>query len=333
MNRDDQMPADSKSGLPCESAPIFEEDKWRKAEPVDADRKDKCFALAVSACWIWFCIHIYQYEFWKTPGFLYNSICGCCACLCISERRRPGKESWFWLVIMLGIGVPYAFWSAMPFLQIPMLIVCAAYWTLIISGSLLEKDKTSQWVVFDGWNALLWVPFGNFGCSFRIVTGLHADHEESGDELEKRGRGKDIRYVLLGVVIAVPVLFIVLPLLSSADEGFQKMMQNSGLYIQDHLLYTIARMILSLPVAAYLFGLIYGGIHKRNTDRMDKESLRETWRSIQIVPTTAITTAMLIVCAIYLLFIGLQGKYLFSAFAGIRPENFTYAEYARRGFF
>ena len=92
------------------------------------------------------------------------------------------------------------------------------------------------------------------------------------------------------MVIAVPVLFIVLPLLSSADEGFQRMMQNSGLYIQEHFLYTIARMILSLPVAAYLFGLIYGGIHKRNTDRMDKESLRETSRSIQIVPTTAITT-------------------------------------------
>lgn len=53
--------------------------------------------------------------------------------------------------------------------------------------------------------------------------------------------------------------FIVLPLLSSADEGFQRMMQNSGLYIQEHFLYTIARMILSLPVAAYLFGLIYGG--------------------------------------------------------------------------
>lgn len=44
MNRDDQMPAGSKSSLPCESAPIFEEDEWKKAEPIDADSKDKCFA-------------------------------------------------------------------------------------------------------------------------------------------------------------------------------------------------------------------------------------------------------------------------------------------------
>lgn len=271
MNRDDQMPADSKSGLPCESAPIFEEDKWRKAEPVDADRKDKCFAWLYLLVGYGFVYTFTSMNFGRHLVFFTIAYAAVVLAYVFLKGGRPGKESWFWLVIMLGIGVPYAFWSAMPFLQIPMLIVCAAYWTLIISGSLLEKDKTSQWVVFDGWNALLWVPFGNFGCSFRIVTGLHADHEESGDELEKRGRGKDIRYVLLGVVIAVPVLFIVLPLLSSADEGFQKMMQNSGLYIQDHLLYTIARMILSLPVAAYLFGLIYGGIHKRNTDRMDKE--------------------------------------------------------------
>lgn len=333
MNRDDQMPAGSKSSLPCESAPIFEEDEWKKAEPIDADSKDKCFA------WLYLLVgygFVYTFTSMDFGGHLVLFTIAYAAIVLayvFLKGGHPGKESWFWLVIMLGIGVPYAFWSAMPFLQIPMLIVCAAYWTLIISGSLLEKDKTSQWVVFDGWNALLWVPFGNFGCSFKIITGLHADREESGDEPEKKSRGRDIRYVLLGVVIAVPVLFIVLPLLSSADEGFQRMMQNSGLYIQEHFLYTIARMILSLPVAAYLFGLIYGGIHKRNTDRMDKESLRETSRSIQIVPTTAITTAMLIVCAIYLLFIGLQGKYLFSAFAGIRPENFTYAEYARRGFF
>lgn len=36
---------------------------------------------------------------------------------------------------------------------------------------------------------------------------------------------------------------------------------------------------------------------------------------------------------IYVLFIGLQVTYLFSAFTGNIPQDFTYAEYARRGFF
>lgn len=333
MNTENQMPAGGKSSLPCESAPIFEEDESRKAKPVHADQKDKCFAWLYLLVGYGFVYTFTSLDFGRHLLFFTVAYAAVVLAYTLLKGGHPGRESWFWLVIMLGIGVPYAFWSAMPFLQIPMLILCAAYWTLIISGSLLEKDKTSAWVLFDGWNALLRVPFGNFGCGFRIMTGIHGDEERARHDLEKGGRGKDIRYIFLGIILAVPVLLIVLPLLSSADEGFQRMIQNSGLYIQEHFLYTIARMILSLPVAAYLFGLIYGGIHKRNTDGIDKESLRETSRSIRIVPTTAIATAMLIVCAIYLLFIGLQGKYLFSAFAGIRPENFTYAEYARRGFF
>ena len=34
-----------------------------------------------------------------------------------------------------------------------------------------------------------------------------------------------------------------------------------------------------------------------------------------------------------MVFMGIQGNYLFSAIAGRLPETFTYAEYARRGFF
>ena len=335
MNTDKQMPAGSENGLPCESAPILEEDEWRRAKPIDADKKDKCFAWLYLLVGYGFVYTFTSMNFGRHLAFFTIAYAAVVLAYIFQKGKRPGRESWFWLAIMLSMGVPYAFWSAMPFLQVPVLIVCAAYWTLIISGSLLEKDKTSQWILFDGWNALLRVPFGNFGCGFQIIAGIHGDGDKDMDDEEicEKSRKKDIMYIFLGIVMAVPILLIVLPLLSSADEGFQRMLQSSGVYIQEHFLYNLARMILALPVAAYLFGSIYGGIHKRNTDNIDKESLRETSRAVRIVPNTAITTAMLIVCAIYLLFIGLQGKYLFSAFAGIRPENFTYAEYARRGFF
>ncbi len=37
--------------------------------------------------------------------------------------------------------------------------------------------------------------------------------------------------------------------------------------------------------------------------------------------------------ALYLLFFGVQGEYLFGAFLGRLPQGFTVAEYARQGFF
>ena len=48
MNTEKQMPAGSENGLPCESAPVFEENEWIKAKPIEADGKDKCFAWPVS---------------------------------------------------------------------------------------------------------------------------------------------------------------------------------------------------------------------------------------------------------------------------------------------
>ena len=230
MNTEKQMPAGSENGLPCESAPVFEENEWIKAKPIEADGKDKCFALLYLLVGYGFVYTFTSMDFGSHLAFYTAAYAAAVLAYIFLKGGRPGRESWFWMVIMLGVGVPYAFWSAMPFLQVPMLIVCAAYWTLLISGSLLEKDKTSEWVVFDGWNALLRVPFGNFGCGFKIITGIHEDRETD-EELQKKGRGKDIRYIILGIIIAVPVLLLVLPLLSSADEGFQRLMQNSGLYI------------------------------------------------------------------------------------------------------
>ena len=59
----------------------------------------------------------------------------------------------------------------------------------------------------------------------------------------------------------------------------------------------------------------------------------ESGRVFRFVPDIAVLTFGVIVSAVYLLFIGLQARYLFSAFFGILPEAYTYAQYARQGFF
>lgn len=96
---------------------------------------------------------------------------------------------------------------------------------------------------------------------------------------------------------------------------------------------TFTRIIFAIPVSLYLFGLVFGGIYGRNTDKIKVEDLVETEKSMRKVPDVAICTVLLILNLVYVLFIGLQGSYLFSAFAKKLPAVFTYAEYARRGFF
>lgn len=242
------------------------------------------------------------------------------------KAETLSKESWFWFLVMLSMGLPYAFYSVWGILQVLALMMVAAYWTLLTTDRLLKCNRTSEWVFFDVWNAMVVVPFCNFGCQVRV---LFRRAEEKEGEKEK---GK-IGAVLLGLVLVFPVLMIVLPLLSSADAGFEHLVGNLLQYIGDHLMLVFLRILFAIPVSFYLFGLVFGGVHGRNTERIKVSSLMKTKRQMRVVADTTVCTALLVLCFVYLLFIGLQGSYLFSAFAGGLPEEFTYAEYARRGFF
>lgn len=247
-------------------------------------------------------------------------------CYLWGKEIHPPKESWFWLAVMLAVGIPYAFWTVLYFLQFLALLAVAAYWTLSASGRLLGNGRTSQWVFFDGWNALFLVPFGNFGCQIRALS------FRAGEESGQKGTGK-VRAVLLGIVIAIPVLVIILPLLSSADAAFQSLVGDLGDWTSEHLWLIFVRAAFAVPVSFYLFGLAFGGIHGKGTDRFQEEKLEKAGKMARIVPDTAVCTALVVICLVYCLFVGLQGNYLFSAFTGRIPESFTYSEYARRGFF
>lgn len=283
----------------------------------------------------------------------------------LSYHLKKGKklttESVFWAAVVAGIGIPGAFWSIMPFLQVLALMAAAAYWTLAASGSLLGEGKTSQWIFFDLWNAGIFVPFSNFGCQLRVLLGREtqeasegatpearnatngvtegethtgaAHPEEAAGAAPRSGRGKYAAGVVCGLVLTAPVLMIVLPLLSSADAGFEAALNNLGFYLSEHFLVTFLRIMFSLSVSAYLFGLAYGGINGRGTGHIHKEKVRQAGQRARLLPDLAFYIVLGIVCLVYLAFIWMQAGYLFSAFAGIRPEAFTYAEYARRGFF
>lgn len=246
-----------------------------------------------------------------------------------TKNIKPAKESWFWFVVLIAIGISYAFWSVMAVLQIMALIAVAAYWTLSASGRLLDKKKTSKWVFFDGCNSIAVVPFCNFLCQPKVLFRINSTENE-GEEESMRG---NIRAILFGIAITFPILIIILPLLSKADAGFEHLAGNAVVFVVEHFMSIFIRLIFALPVSAYLYGLIFGGISGRNTERFQIKNLQDAFKRARCIPDVAVCTALVIFGLIYVLFIGLQVTYLFSAFTGNIPQDFTYAEYARRGFF
>lgn len=307
----------SQNSLPCISAPVF-----TKNEAID--RVFAAVYLLVGYSFVY--LFTGAVDTWAFSAFtiFYAAIV---LLYLWGKEIHPSKESWFWLAVLLAMAIPFSFWTVLYTIQILAVMAVAAYWTLAASGRLLETDRTSRWVFFDGCNALAIVPFCNFTCQMRILIGSSGEAAGDGD------REKGIGSVLLGLLFAVPVLVIILPILSEADAGFERLAGNLVLYIQEHLLNVLFRAILAVPVSLYLYGLIFGSINGRNTDRIQVEKLQETGRKIRRIPDTAVCTMLTVVCLVYLLFIGIQGNYLFAAFLGRLPADFTYAEYARRGFF
>lgn len=94
------------------------------------------------------------------------------------------------------------------------------------------------------------------------------------------------------------------------------------------------RLLLSLPIGAWLFGLIAGSAW------MEKDKLRTQAAAVngflpklRLVPGRVWTVCMGAFGALYLLFFAVQFRYLFGAFTRTLPEGFIVSQYAREGFF
>ena len=131
--------------------------------------------------------------------------------------------------------------------------------------------------------------------------------------------------ILIGVLISVPVLFVVLSLLMSADTEFERMMggipQLFKLVDEEIIFRTIVVLIYTFA----FFGLMQVLWNKQIKAIVQKET-------VQLFKMDAIIsiTVLVLINAVYLLFTIIQFKYFFS---GSLQGDFTFAEYARKGFF
>ncbi len=131
-------------------------------------------------------------------------------------------------------------------------------------------------------------------------------------------------HVGLGVLVALPVLFIVLAFLGEADANFEKMQEN---------LFSLDMGIAEyLQRFAYFVGASIIFIFYSNKIFYTKEFLPKETKKLNINPIT-VSTFLVLLNIVYVLFLYLQAQYVFTDGLFALPSDFTYAEYARDGFF
>ncbi len=139
------------------------------------------------------------------------------------------------------------------------------------------------------------------------------------------GDKKSVGKVMVGLLCAVPVLIVVVPLLLSSDDAFSGMM-SSILNRSGNGFLTVLKVVfgalLSIFIISYGFSLKYSRLSKV------KESKFEGIDNIYII------SFLSSISLCYLLYLFSQLAYFFSAFKGFLPNGeITYSQYARKGFF
>lgn len=360
----------SKAGNICPSgisAPIFEKQEEENelytadsGEKLHPSAKDAVFAVVfIFLAWCYWDLGQHFYYVIGNPYCtfkyaLFTVLFAGAVLLYTGKWRHMPKESIFWLCITLVLGfatlLPYSesadiLYSANPLSLFHMFAFhfAVCYWALSVSGRLMDKDRTSNWLFFDLLNAMFIFPFGNF---FRLPAVLWAWVKDKFTGRKRKGEKKNHRVlaVLIGVLLSLLCLGLILPLLFKADEGFSKLFLSAFRNFQNSIanfflkfkFYSsdfIAKCFFILPTAFFLYGLAYGCRHGRKQDVLKKAPVEKVMKKAGILPKITVYTVLFTLCAVYLVFIAMQVKYLFSAFGGTLPQGFSYAEYARSGFF
>ena len=199
------------------------------------------------------------------------------------------------------------------------LTAAVIYWISLSTGRTLE-NRISAYIAGDFFNQVLVVPFSNFASCFGAIKTLFAGSQ----------KGKSLLSGALGILLMVPVLAVVINLLIEADAAFAGLVEGLQFNISLDILLQI---ILGIPVACYLFGLIYGNLNGRHTSSVTVESVDKMASAFRFAPGVTVYSALAALNLVYIVFFLSQLTYLFSAFNNRLPELMTYAEYARRGFF
>ena len=290
------------------------------------DISDFIFAVAAFALGYLFSRWVYfAWQGWGVAAFTTAYLLVVTAYMMIKGTYLKSRAAFFWLSITWLTGVSFALWSNMGFNGIrSIFLFCSAVYYILISSGNAIMGKTGNYLLIDGFMAVIIIPFRNF---FNQYVSFSV--------LGKEGKNRKALSALIGAAVALILAAILIPMLESADSGGFGMIMASLRNIFNINPYEVMWYALfAIPVAAYLYGLVSGVAHKKGTDIIKPESATKTAAAMRILQPTTVFVVLGSVLFIYLVFIFSQIPYFFSALAGARPKDWlVYSEYARRGFF
>ena len=230
-------------------------------------------------------------------------------------KRQIDKQ-----VILLSI--PLLFFATMVFIRtsvfLTFLNVVICLLLLLLIAKTVYGKKIEEFLLKD-YIKTIFLPFRFIYPLFQTLSKLFSSHKVGNNK-------KVLSQVLRGVAMAIPIIFLFTLLFSSADLIFQKYLSDLiTINIEGE---TVLRIVLVIMVTSIFIGA-YSYIFQKSKEKTVIK-LEDGKQLLGKIESSVIFSSINI---LFFLFILVQLTYLFGGESNISVQGFTYAEYARRGFF
>lgn len=245
------------------------------------------------------------------------------------HKVKTTAEGYFWLAVLLATGASFAVWqtnNGLLFLGRAVLLFGSAIYLVITAAGATLRGGTSDYLLFDLQHGFINTPFRNMSRQFQGLSVLLSGNKEVVARIWQ---------IAGGVFIGLLLIAFIVPFLLRADAGgFASLMNAAGRLLPRIDAELVIHLILTVPAAAYIFGLLYGCVPDRHSYGHDAGRIEQSLRGWSKLPQVTAIVALLLLSAAYAVFIISQLPYHFSAFRGVLPPGWvSVAEYARQGFF
>ena len=255
----------------------------------------------------------------------------------VKYNKARNRESIFWLITLILLSILWCmrtFESESSFSPFLLLFLhCNAAYYVIMRMGVTAEAKTGPMVFFDFLSAFIIIPFSNLG--LRVIVFVNAIKRRS----FKFNKKKHLPIILTIIATLLLVLFAS-SLLADVDSGFAHLMSGIArllpgfdpLFNNYFFMTMLPRIIITIPVGAFLMGLI-GGSAIKNEPEFKKENIVNGLTDYRHIPKFAVITVFAALSTIYIIFFIFQIRTMLPV---ISSDSFTAPEASRlavKGFY
>ena len=207
------------------------------------------------------------------------------------------------------------------FLSFVAILILYIFYIGSLSGGLLYSLNTFKSAV-----NLFYIPLGLSFVGVSDVIRLLSRPKKSGEGTEEdTGRKKggfSIGLMFLGLLIALPALTVIIALLCSADAAFAELYSRISKNVGEYIFCAILAVVFT--------PLVFGMILRLKKQGEEESTVNE---GAGVINISLVLGFMGSIALVYLVYLFSQLAYVSGGFLGLLPENYSFADYARRGFF